>query len=81
LYIFRPSLLIGARREVRAGEKIGIAISKVVQFGLVGKLRKYRPVQSETVAGGMLGASLESRPGRMVCHFDDIVRLSAAARR
>jgi uncharacterized protein YbjT (DUF2867 family) len=80
LYIFRPSLLVGARREARAGEKIGIAISKVVQFGLVGKLRKYRPIQGETVAGGMLGASLESHPGRTVCHYDDIVRRSAAAK-
>jgi uncharacterized protein YbjT (DUF2867 family) len=79
LYFIRPSFLMGVRREVRTGERIGIAVAKVVQFGLVGPLRKYRPIQSETVAGGMIGAAFESKPGRTVCHYDDIARLRGSA--
>jgi uncharacterized protein YbjT (DUF2867 family) len=76
VYFMRPSFLMGVRREVRTGERIGITVTKVVQFGLVGVLRKYRPIRAEMVAGGMVGAALESTRGRRVCHYDEIVGLS-----
>jgi len=80
LYIFRPSVLVGNRREVRTGERIGIAMGKIVQFALVGGLRRYRPISSEAVAGGMCGAGRESARGRTVCLYDDIVQLSAKSK-
>ncbi|HEY3741102.1 MAG TPA: NAD(P)H-binding protein [Bryobacteraceae bacterium] len=76
LYIFQPSILMGNRREVRPAERIGIAVAKVVQYVLVGPLRKFRGISSEHVAGGMRGAALESKQGRTICLYDDIIRLS-----
>ena len=76
LYIFRPSFLMGVRRDSRPGERFGIAVAKALQFALVGPLRKYRPIASELVAAGMRGAAVESRAGRQICHFDDIVKLA-----
>jgi len=76
LYIFRPSFLMGQRSEVRTGERAGIVVAKALQFALVGPLRKYRAITSETVAAGMLAAALKAEAGRRVCHFDEIVALS-----
>ena len=74
LYIFRPSFLVGTRREVRVGERIGIGVARALQFALVGPLRKYRPITAETVAAGMRGAAKAACLGRHVCHYDDIVK-------
>ncbi|GLX71367.1 NAD-dependent epimerase/dehydratase family protein [Paenibacillus glycanilyticus] len=51
--IFRPSLLLGSRQSFRLGETIGAAVSKAVQWGMVGSLRQYRPIAGEAVAKAM----------------------------
>ncbi|NIK72328.1 NAD-dependent epimerase/dehydratase family protein [Paenibacillus sp. BK720] len=51
--IFRPSLLLGPRQSFRLGETIGAAVSKAVQWGMVGSLRPYRPIAGEAVAKAM----------------------------
>ena len=75
LYIFRPSFLMGQRKEVRRGERAGIVVAKALQFAFVGRLRKYRPITSGTVAAGMCGAALEASPGKRICEYDAIVGL------
>ncbi len=73
LYIFRPSFLIGNRREVRTGEKLGIAVAKAIQFVFIGALRKYRPISAEAVAAGMCRAARRPEGGRHVWHYSEIV--------
>jgi uncharacterized protein YbjT (DUF2867 family) len=75
-YIFRPSLLTGARTEVRLGERIGIPLARAVSFVLVGPLRPYRPIAAETVARAMVRVALEGGPGPRVYRSDQIVRLA-----
>jgi uncharacterized protein YbjT (DUF2867 family) len=50
LRIIRPSLLLGQRDEFRLGEKIGTWLTPVLKPLMMGSLRKYRPVQAESVA-------------------------------
>ena len=76
VHIFRPSVLIGKRAEIRLAEAATVTAARAVQFALMGKLRKYRPIAAETVAAAMLAAARESKPGRHIYHYDDIVSLA-----
>lgn len=53
LHIFRPSLLLGARRETRVGEIVGTLLAKGLRFGFIGPLEKYKPIEAKQVALGM----------------------------
>ena len=56
--IHRPGLLIGSRKEVRAGESIGQTLYPfLVNPFLVGSLTKYRSVDSEVLAKAMIRLS------------------------
>lgn len=72
LHLFQPSFLVGDRKENRPGERLGIALSKVLSPLLVGALRKYRPVQVNVLARAMVAAATLSEPGRHEYTFDDI---------
>lgn len=71
-HIFRPSLLMGARREQRIKEQIAIPIGKVLQFALIGGLRRYRPIEAESVAAAMVAAMKLGSPGTHIYHLDQI---------
>lgn len=63
LSIFRPSLLLGERKELRVGEKIGIILFSLIKPFLVGKLKKYAGIEARNVAYFMYEKSLENRSG------------------
>lgn len=50
LIVFRPSVLDGNRKEFRLGEKIGIWVTKLIGYLLVGSLLKYRVTDIEILA-------------------------------
>ena len=75
LHIFRPSFLVGERKEQRTGEGIGVAISEALKFAMVGSLRKYRPVQANTVALAMVKAALRGDSGAHVYEYSEIESL------
>jgi uncharacterized protein YbjT (DUF2867 family) len=54
LAIFRPSLLLGERREFRIGETAGKVIMKLAHPFLLGNLKRYRPIKAATVAKAMI---------------------------
>jgi len=54
----RPSMLLGNRKESRTGEKIGIALSKLISPLLMRSLSKYKPIEAVQVAKSMLHESL-----------------------
>lgn len=54
LAFVRPSMLIGPRKEFRFGELFGKIIMNPINYLLVGKLKKYRSIHSETVAKAMV---------------------------
>ena len=59
LRIIRPSLLLGEREEFRLGERIGVLLSPVLKPLMMGSLRKYRPIQAESVARFMVKVAYE----------------------
>ena len=63
LFIYRPSLLLGNRKEVRFAEQVGQLFQPALNFMLKGRLRKYRPVKAETVALTMLANAKNQEAG------------------
>jgi len=73
LHIFQPSFLDGDRKEQRAGEKLGIRITKFInQLGL---LKTYQPVADSLVATAMIKAAKQNNPGITTHSNLDIVAL------
>lgn len=76
LHIFQPSLLLGNRHESRLAERAGIAASGIIAPFMFGPMRKYRPVEAQTVAVAMLKAAWANRRGNHVYASDRIVELA-----
>ena len=69
-YIFRPSLLLGARKENRVGEKIAQVIMPLFSFLLP---KKYRPINAESVAKSMINLSKTDINSVKIYHYEDII--------
>ncbi len=50
ILIYRPSIIIGKRKDNRMFEKMGAFLFKILQFLMVGKLRNYRAISGEELA-------------------------------
>ncbi|MBO3700026.1 NAD(P)H-binding protein [Roseivirga sp. E12] len=64
IYIFKPSLLRGDRKENRPGEKFAQAITRIVPF--IGPWKKYRPIHADKVADAMMKVAQQEDKG---CYF------------
>jgi uncharacterized protein YbjT (DUF2867 family) len=54
IHILRPSLLLGDRAEHRAGERIAVALSPVLNVFLRGSFKKYRAIHAAVVASTLV---------------------------
>jgi uncharacterized protein YbjT (DUF2867 family) len=71
--IHRPGLLIGSRKEMRAGESLGQMIYPfLVNPFLVGHLTKYKSVEAEVLAKALMRLS-GFKQGINFYYFDDFV--------
>ncbi len=61
--IFRPSFLLGERKQRRPIESVAKAFMKIVSPLFVRTMRTYKPIEAETVGWAMLRVALEKRPG------------------
>ena len=77
IQILRPSLLLGERAEFRLGERIAMMAAPLLSWLLVGRLRRYRPIQAAVVARAMTRIALEAPRGLNVFEYDAMI---AAAR-
>ncbi len=75
LSIFRPSILIGDRKEFRLGEKIGTFFARIMSVFMVGKLSKYRPVKALLVAEAMCKIAQSQNSGTAIYESDMIRKL------
>jgi len=74
--IYRPSLLTGARSEVRFGEKIGEILMGLFNPVLIGSLKKYRSIPAETVALAMTNQVNVESAGSHIFESDIISKLA-----
>lgn len=70
LQIFRPSLLLGQRKEFRRGEKVGEYLSKVFSFAFAKGLKKYKPIHASFVAKSMLDHAKAKKQGLQIIESD-----------
>jgi uncharacterized protein YbjT (DUF2867 family) len=71
-HIFRPSLLLGSREELRIGEKIGQILFSTLGFLFIGSLKKYKGIESIKVARAMLAKSKENEHGQFFHESDQL---------
>jgi|SRR5688572_7388682 len=74
LHIFRPSMLLGPRKETRPGETIGKFLMQVFGILLIGPLKKYKAIQAHTVAKAMIRMANESQK-KIIIESDEIAIL------
>ena len=70
--VLQPSLLLGDRTEFRFGEKVGGFFMKMLPFLFFGNLKKYKPIESKTVAKALLKIALKNSQGFKIYESDMI---------
>jgi uncharacterized protein YbjT (DUF2867 family) len=73
---FRPSMLVGERKEFRMAEKIFVHVMKVVDPLLRGSAMKYRSMQVDKLAKAMVAVSKKPDGKSKVLHYAEIMQLS-----
>ena len=73
----RPSLLLGARKEMRFGELAGKLLMKFFSPLLIGSLKRYRGIHASTVAKAMLKLSLDNLNGVHKIESDQIEAIAS----
>ncbi|WP_293912316.1 MULTISPECIES: NAD-dependent epimerase/dehydratase family protein [unclassified Sphingobacterium] len=62
-FIFRPSLLLGKRKENRMLEKVSSVVMNIINYFLIGKLKDYKSIKGEDVARSMIKICLSDVTG------------------
>jgi uncharacterized protein YbjT (DUF2867 family) len=73
--ILRPSLLLGNRTEYRMGEKIGAFFMTLLSFLLVGGLKKYKPIESKSVAKALFTIAQKNENGFRIYESDEVQQI------
>lgn len=76
LHIFRPSILVGKRKENRIGEKIGKALMQTFSPLMLAGLKKYKPIKAITVAMAMHNCASQKASGVQIHESDEIKQLA-----
>lgn len=72
LYLYRPSLIFGPRKETRLLEGISNALLSLLNPLLSGKLKKYRRISAETIAETLVRNAKNAVPGMHILESDKI---------
>lgn len=77
VHIFRPSLLLGERKEGRLGEYIAQQAMKTLGFLMIGPLRKYRGIEGKKVAEAMVITAKKDLTGIHLFESDTIQNIKS----
>ena len=75
-YILQPSIIGGNRNENRIGEKIGLAVFKLIQPLFIGNLKKYRIINAEAIATAMINLANSEHSSKQIFTSDEIQKIS-----
>lgn len=76
LDILQPGLLLGERNERRPGEALAQVLAPLASVALLGKLRRYRAIEADAVAGAIVRLLEFDEPGLFTHQNDAIQALS-----
>ncbi|MEO6148671.1 MAG: NAD(P)H-binding protein [Mucilaginibacter sp.] len=76
LHIYRPSFLTGRKEHTRAGEQILNGLFSVLNYLMIGGLKKYQSIAASTVAKAMVNQSLTNNDGVFIHQSDKIKELA-----
>lgn len=71
-HMFRPSFLLGDRKEFRLGEKIGIAFSGILDIFMIGPASMYHSIHAQKVALSMANAAKSTQSLPQILHYTDM---------
>ena len=71
--VYRPSLLLGNRKENRFGEKVAQILIPLISFFFPDN---YKPIKASDVARAMVTESKKIKTGFKIYHYRDILKLS-----
>jgi uncharacterized protein YbjT (DUF2867 family) len=77
--IFRPSMLLGRRKEFRLAERIGQTGMKLSSPLLAGKWKKYRAIAAREVAAAMIVAAKQEKEGISIYEYEEMKSLITSA--
>lgn len=77
IYLMRPSLLLGPRKDPRLMETISKVIMKPLSFLFSGQLQRYRPIEASDVALAMISASTLNTPSAYGIHICEYAEMQA----
>jgi uncharacterized protein YbjT (DUF2867 family) len=69
-FVLQPSIIEGKRNEQRIGEKIGLAVFKLVQPLFFGKLKKYKITKAEHIAQTMVNLANSPSNKELIASHD-----------
>jgi uncharacterized protein YbjT (DUF2867 family) len=72
LFIFRPSLLLGERKEKRTAEQTAIRLYKVIDPLFFGRFKRYRGIEAKQVAKAMIQTALYNDTHEHVFESEEI---------
>ena len=75
-FIFRPSLIGGKREESRFLERIGLVVFEIVQPLFLGKFKKYKIIEAESIAQAMINLANNKPTDKQIIQSDAILNIA-----
>ena len=76
-HAFRPSILLGERKEFRFAELLGKGVMQGLSSLFIGNFKKYKGIEGANVARAMVAAAKSDGKGMYVHHYDDIIKAAS----
>lgn len=70
IYIYRPSLIIGERKDKRFMESLAGNVFALINPLLFGKAKKYRSIAAKDIAQKLLYNAIHTQSGKHIVYFD-----------